>query len=130
MNVSNTTTPLEIRDAGFWFRHIVPMIIIPLGLIGNTLIIIILSKSAYVNVSTFYYMRGLAFSDNFVMIMFFIRWLNYLPNSPLHRDKWFCMFYFICIRIGLGSSAWILLMMSFDRSVVFFPSFNKGPLLK
>lgn len=113
----NTTleTILGADESGYVFRILSPIIMVPFGLLGNTMILFILMQKRYTRVSTFYYMKALAVSDNIVMAMFFVRWLNKLPNSVIEHDKWFCMFYFFFIRLGFGISAWTLLLMSLDR---------------
>ena len=118
-NTSNTSfEPTDIdNDSGFWFRQITPILIVPFGLLGNTMIILVLIQHRYSNISTFYYMKALACCDNLVMLMFGVRWLNYLPSSPVVHDRWFCAFYFFFIRLGFGVSTWVLLLMSFDRLV-------------
>ena len=134
MNTKNTTNISFINNTEdhkkiteelpIWFKHVLPMIIIAIGVLGNTIAIVALSKKQYRKISTCYYMLALAYSDNFVMILFVVRWINRLPQSPLKHNTTFCIMYFFCIRLGLGLSAWILMLLTFDRFIAIWYPFR------
>ena len=100
--------------APFWFLHVLPLSIILLGLIGNTITVFVLCKKKYASTSTCFYMKMLAFSDNTLMILFFIRWLKQLADVDINED-FFCITYFFAKRVTLGASGWILMLMTLDK---------------
>ena len=121
MNTSNLTSEISRNVNGniWWFKQIFPMVILLFGLFGNTMVILILNTKKYVktSTSTIYYMKALALSDNFVIFLLFIRWLNKIPNSPIKHNSYFCVLYFFSVRLGLGMSAWTVMFMSADRYI-------------
>ena len=114
-NVTSDDGILTIDElAPFWFKHILPIIIVFFGLIGNTLTALVLNMKKYRTTSTCFYMKTLALSDNSLMILFFIRWLNQLPNVSINQNH-FCIIYFLAKRVTLGVSAWTLMLMTLDK---------------
>ena len=101
----------------WWFKQIFPLVILMFGLLGNTFVILILNMKKYTrtSISTIYYMKALAWTDNFVMFMLFIRWLHKMPNSPLEHNTYFCVLYLFSVNLGLGMSTWTLTFMNADR---------------
>ena len=112
-----TTTPaLLVNDdsAPFWFTHILPILIIIFGLFGNTITAFVLSMKRYAYASTCFYMKTLALSDNILLMLFFVRWLNQFQNVNINQDH-FCIMFFFAKRVTLGASAWILMLMTLDK---------------
>ena len=101
----------------WWFGQVVPIVILVFGVIGNFCTTVVLKHPKYGKISTFYYMKALAWSDNFVMILLFVRWLSRVPGSPMVRDTTFCVLYFFSVRFGFGMSAWTLMFMTVDRYI-------------
>ena len=126
MNTSNLTLEVSRNVNGniWWFKQIFPMVILLFGLFGNTMVILILNTKKYfkTSTSTIYYMKALAWSDNFVMFLLFIRWLHKIPNSLIKHNSHFCVLYFFSMQLGLGMSAWTLMFMNADRYIcIHFP---------
>ena len=115
--MSTTVSPLHNDDIPFWFKHLLPVFIIVIGAVGNSLAIAVLSKKRYRRISTCYYMLALAYFDNFLMVLFLVRWLNRLPGSPIAHNTAFCIGYFFSIRMGFCMAAWTLVLITFDRFV-------------
>ena len=112
-STSNATHSID-KLAPYWFNHVLPLIIIIFGLIGNTITLFVLNMKKYAYTSTCFYMKTLAFSDNTLMILFFIRWLNNIPNIRNNQDH-FCIVYFLFKRVTLGVSVWTLMLMTLDK---------------
>ena len=117
INYNNLTTATPIltvnKLAPFWF-NILPIIIIIFGLIGNTITTFVLSMKRYTYVSTCFYMKTLALSDSILLILFFVRWLSQFQNVNINQDH-FCITFFFAKRVTLGTSTWILMLMTLDK---------------
>ena len=116
MNKTTTTTTPKTTNSDWWiFGHVIPILIILLGNLGNTFAVLVLRMRNILNTSTGFYMKALAMSDNYVMMLLLFRWLSNIPSTPVPLNTWFCIFYFFFARLGLSVSAWILMCMTLDR---------------
>ena len=118
MASSTNTTSADLPKSLVAFRQIFPILIFVFGAIGNTLTVLVLRKKAYTGISTCYYMKALAISDNFVMVMLLFRWIDNLPGDTIVHGDMFCKLYFFFVRLGFSTSAWCIMAITIDRFIV------------
>lgn len=115
-NFSVSMATEQHDDISKYLTQIIPILMVSIGLIGNAFVILILRQKSYSHESTFSYMRKLAWSDIFVILMVFMKWLDDSVHFTRYHN-WSWLGYMIstlqCISIGL--STLILVLMLLDR---------------
>ena len=95
----------------YWFP-----ILVPIGLIGNTLSFLVMIKPNNRNVSTCIYMAAISVSDNLMMFLTLHEWL--LSGAKIEEwHVWRCKFAAYLINFSLQSSTYQVLAMTFDKYV-------------
>ena len=93
----------------YWFP-----VLIPVGLVGNTLSFLVMIKPNNRKVSTCIFMAAISINDNLMMCLSFHNWLvNVVKMHPWHL--WECKTMAYLFRIALQSSIYQVLAMTFDK---------------
>ena len=95
----------------YWFPTLVPI-----GLIGNTLSFLVMTKSNNRKVSTCIYMAAISINDNLMMCLALHNWLVIVVK--IHEwELWECKIAAYLVNYCLQSSAYQVLVMTFDKYV-------------
>ena len=95
----------------YWFP-----ILVPIGLVGNTLSFLVMIKPNNRKVSTCIYMAAISVNDNLMMCLTLHEWL--LSGAKLEEWRvWRCKFAAYLINFALQSSTYQVLAMTFDKYV-------------
>lgn len=98
---------------GLWFHLIWPPIIVPIGLIGNTLSLVIMLQRQNRYISCCTYMAVLAIADNISLLRRGFEWVIYIGKKPYTDIE--CQ---VLAFIGLSAIQWgmfLIVLMTVDR---------------
>ncbi len=106
---------LEIEDA-LW-RYISPFIIL-IGIVGNVLSFLVMSRKKLHGSVTSLYLRVLAVVDSMVLTTGLVRqWIRVLAVDIRDTSAFICKTDIFVLYWSLGSSAWILSLIAMERCV-------------
>ena len=95
----------------YWF-----LILVPIGLIGNTLSFLVMMKANNRKVSTCIYMAGISINDNLMMCLALHNWLVIVVK--IHEwVLWECKVAAYFVRFSLQSSTYQVLAMTVDKYI-------------
>ena len=93
----------------YWFT-----ILVPIGLIGNTLSFFVMIRPKNRKVSTCIYMAAISINDNLMMCLAFIHWLVTVANVIDWR-LWSCKSLAYLVIFSLQCSTYLVLAMTIDK---------------
>jgi uncharacterized membrane protein YwzB len=118
----NSTDILE--NLYYEINSIYPLILIPLGTIGNLIVIIIYTRKEFFITSTGFYFAFSAIIDTLALYFGSIKYayLGFKRQGMLDTSDFMCKFFTFTIYALVGISAWTLAAINIDRLLYFYSS--------
>ena len=118
----NSTDILE--NLYYQINSIYPLILIPLGTIGNLIVIIIYTRKEFFITSTGFYFAFSAIIDTLALYFGSIKYayLGFKRQGMLDTSDFMCKFFTFTIYALVGISAWTLAAINIDRLLYFYSS--------
>ena len=95
----------------YWFP-----ILVPVGLVGNTLSFLVMIQPHNRKMSTCIYMAAISINDNFMMLLALHHWLITVVNK-YHWYLWVCKSLAYMVMFSLQSSTYLVLAMTLDKYI-------------
>ena len=121
---------MDVQDNwGFWIKFISTPIIVIIGIIGNTLSVVVMKSKMLRNKSYSHYLCTLAFFDTLTLVIRLIRTINEYYMDELNKagpfqsfNNFWCKLYNYVEHCSYLMSSWLIVLMAIERLIaVCFP---------
>ena len=93
-----------------------PPILVPLGLVGNTLSFLVMMKPSNRKMSTCIYMAAISINDNLIMVTGLYQFID--ENTEWHQSHPFeCSFWYFAALYALQNTTFLILGMTTDKYI-------------
>lgn len=115
-NEKDITTTFAFKLGAFFVHYYTP-VLVPFGVIGNILSVVVLLKTEIRKLSSSYYLAALGISDTCFLLIAFVSWLNFVKINIYNRNH-FCQFFTYVSGLCCFLSVWLIVAFTVERYIV------------